>query len=90
MTGFFHNNEEWFYNRQNIARNMGYDTLYFIDDMANYGVTNYMDSSNNTPFTQMNLDSEMIGKMKDEMFLTDQRFVTHITTISTHGNYVYR
>jgi len=28
--------------------------------------------------------------MKDEMFPSDTRFNTHITTISMHGNYVYR
>lgn len=89
-TSFFHNNEKDFYNRINISKNLGYDNLYFIDDMTRYGVTNYMNPSSLSTSTEMNLDSEMLEKMKDKMFLTDKRFVTHITSLSMHGNYVYR
>lgn len=89
-TNFFHNNDASFYNRKNISKNMGYDNLYFIEEMTKYGVTNYMSPSSLATSTEMNLDSEMIEKMKDKMFLTDKRFVTHITSISMHGGYVYR
>lgn len=83
---YFHNNKKYFYNRINVSSNLGYDNLYFIEEMKEYGVTNYLDEflvSN----TVMNKDSEMFDKMKDVMFPTDKRFNTHITTISMHGDY---
>lgn len=87
-TRFFHSNENTFYNRENVATSLGYDKLYFIDDMVNKGLTNYLVSE--TCYSCMNLDSEVVEVMKDEMFPVDVRFHTHITSISMHGNYVYR
>lgn len=86
-TNFFHNNERGFYNRFKISTNMGYENLYFIEEMTKFGVTNYMDSNNLVSGARMNLDSEMIDKMKELMFPNDKRFVTHITSISMHGDY---
>lgn len=88
-SNFFHNNNSSFYNRQTVTKSLGYENTYFIEDMEKFGVTNYnntlLSDSNN-----MSLDSEMIEAMKDKMFINDVRFNTHITTISTHGSYVYR
>ncbi len=39
---------------------------------------------------EMNLDSEMIEICKDEMFPTDKRFCTYITSITMHGAYYDR
>lgn len=41
-------------------------------------------------YDEMNLDSEMIEICKDEMFPTDRRFYTYITTITMHGAYYNR
>lgn len=86
-TNFFHNNESSFYNRSVVSNNLGYDNSYFIEEMTAKGVTNYMDSTSLATGEQMNLDSEMVNKMKDLMFTTDKRFITHITSISMHGSY---
>lgn len=87
-TRFFHSNENDFYNREKVSTSLGYDKLYFIDDMTDRGVTNYLVSD--SCYSCMNLDSEVVEVMKDEMFPTDVRFYTHITSISMHGNYIYR
>jgi len=88
-TNFFHNNDITFYNRNKFSTSLGYDNLYFIDEMVEKGVTNYMKDAS-VEGMAMNLDSEMFETMKDDMFLANERFVTHITTVSMHGDYVYR
>ncbi len=87
-TRFFHSNDFDFYNRANVAASLGYDNLYFIDEMVDKGLTNYLVSE--SCYSCMNLDSEVVSVMKDEMFPRDVRFHTHITSISMHGNYAYR
>lgn len=86
---YAHNNVGTYYNRNKIIKSFGYDNLYFIDDMVENGATDYMANADLTGVA-MNLDSEMIETMKDKLFLTDQRFNTHLTTISTHGHFVHR
>ena len=87
---FFHNNDFDFYNRTKVVTSLGYDELFFIEDMTKKGVTNYFKSKDSSHSNCMNLDSEMFEKMKDDMFPTDVRFNTHITTLSMHGSYVER
>ncbi len=84
---FFHNNKKGFYNRENVATSLGYDNLYFIEEMKEYGVVDYLEELNITN-TAMNKDSEMFDKMRDVMFPSTGRFNTHITTISMHGDYL--
>ena len=86
---FFHNNVKGYYNRDQVAKSLGYDNLYFIEEMVEEGVHDYM-SEAGLGGLNMNLDTEMVEKMKDYMFPTDKRFNTHITSISMHGNYEYR
>ena len=86
VTSFFHNNNADFYDRENVVPSLGFDNNYFIEDMVNYGVTSYI----TTDFENLNADSDMVEHMKDQMFLTNKRFYTHITTLSSHGYYVYR
>lgn len=88
-SNLFHNNDITFYNRGEFTPHLGYDNLYSIDDMVENGATNYMKDASLEGLV-MNLDSEMFESMKDKMFLTNQRFNTHITTVTMHGNYVYR
>lgn len=85
----FHNNDITFYNRGEFTPNLGYDNLYSIDDMVNNGATNYMKDASLDGLV-MNLDSEMFESMKDNMFPMNKRFNTHITTVTMHGDYVYR
>ena len=84
VTSFFHNNNADFYDRENVVPSLGFDNNYFIEDMVNYGVTSYI----TTDFENLNADSDMVEHMKDQMFLTNKRFYTHITTLSSHGYYV--
>lgn len=90
VTNFFHANVGSYYNRELVAKSLGFDNLYFSDSMEEKGLTNYINSTKAGYENCMNLDSEMFEVMKDEMFLTNKRFATHITTISMHGNYVSR
>ena len=90
VNSYFHSNAGSFYNRKNVISSLGFDNLYFIEEMKEYGVTNYMESNEKKYSNCMNVDSEMIEAMVEEMFPIDKRFNTHITTISMHGNYVYR
>ena len=87
---FFHNNDYDFYNRTKVVTSLGYEDLYFIEKMGEYGVTNYFESKEKEHSNCMNVDSEMFNAMKDEMFPTDTRFNTHVTTLSMHGSYVER
>lgn len=86
VTSFFHNNTAEFYDRENVTPSLGFDNNYYIEDMVDFGVTSYI----TTDFENLNSDSDMIEHMKDVMFLEDERFYTHITTLSSHGYYVYR
>lgn len=87
-TNFVHNNDITFYNRSVFTPNLGYDNLYFIDEMVENGATNYMKAS--ISGLLMNLDSEMMESMKDVVFVENERFITHFSTVSMHGDYVYK
>ena len=47
-------------------------------------------SSDDSGLGERNLDSLMMESCKQEMFPTDRRFNTFITTITQHGQYAYR
>ena len=78
----FHNNEATFYNRSELHESLGFDHLYGIEEMEGYGVTNYQQL-----LEERNLDSEMMDKMKDEMFPADGNFFSYIISYTTHGGY---
>lgn len=89
----FHNGFKTFYNRDDVHDSFGFEFLtdmYDMEDKAeemdseNPIFTNYMRKG------ERNLDSEMIEICKDEMFPTNQRFYTYITTITMHGIYYDR
>lgn len=90
QTNFFHANTKTYYNRNKVNKSLGFDNAYFVEDMEEKGYTNYIKQSGLGISGALNLDSEMFELMKDEMFPTTGRFYTHITTISMHGNYIYR
>lgn len=82
---YFHNGGSSFYNRSKYMRNIGFDSCTTTDQMkdSNY----FVDYSAKG---ERNLDTEMILACQDQMFPTDQRFYTYITTITMHGQYTYR
>ncbi len=78
----FHNGTETFYNRSEYLTN----AIGFADFISSAD----MDMENAYYNGQRNLDSEMILACKEQMFPTDRRFNTYITTISMHGQYSHR
>lgn len=80
----FHNGEEDFYNRNKELLTVGFDNFYASEQMYKWGYTDHFSKG------ERNLDSEMITVCADKMFPTDQRFYTHITTITMHGQYSHR
>ncbi|MBQ8446643.1 MAG: sulfatase-like hydrolase/transferase [Clostridia bacterium] len=93
----FHNGFKTFYNRDDVHRSFGFESLTDMYDMArmaqddyNNGLTDKITFTNYMKRGERNLDSEMIEVCKDEMFPTDKRFYTYITTITMHGIYYDR
>lgn len=81
----FHNGTNSFYNRDEYLPNaVGFSSFVASDEMEAQGMTNYFDLG------ERNLDSEMIETCKEQMFPTDCRFNTYITTITMHGQYAHR
>lgn len=81
----FHNGTNSFYNRDEYLPNaVGFSSFVASDEMEARGMTNYFDLG------ERNLDSEMIETCKEQMFPTDRRFNTYITTITMHGQYAHR
>jgi phosphoglycerol transferase MdoB-like AlkP superfamily enzyme len=78
-----------------VHKSFGFEFLTDMYDMEDYSneieaaggeeiFYNWMEDG------QRNLDSEMIEICKNEMFPTDERFYTYITTITMHGVYYER
>lgn len=81
----YHNGTRTFYNRNEyLTQAVGFESFVSSEDMTGESMTNYIDLG------ERNLDSEMIAACKEQMFPTDRRFNTYITTITTHGQYGYR
>ncbi len=81
----YHNGTRTFYNRNEyLIQAVGFESFVSSEDMTGESMTNYIDLG------ERNLDSEMIAACKEQMFPTDRRFNTYITTITTHGQYGYR
>lgn len=81
----FHNGTNTFYNRNvYLPGAVGFGSFVSSEQMAGEFMTDY------TEVNELNLDSEMIAACKEQMFPTDRRFNTYITTITTHGQYSYR
>lgn len=79
---YFHNGTSSFYNRSEyLARGLGFDSFTASDKMNDLGMPDYISKG------ERNLDSEMVDTCYAEMFPTDKRFYTYITTITQHGQY---
>lgn len=82
---YFHNGTADFYNRNTyLKKALGFDSFTAEDSMTQKGMTDYIKKG------ERNLDSEMIETCHEEMFPTDRRFYTYITTITQHGQYEER
>lgn len=94
---YFHNGEKEFYNRDKVELSFGFESVtdrFDMEEMANEtaeeGETPTFINYKEKPGGELCLDSEMIETCKDEMFPTDKRFYTYITTITMHGTYFAR
>lgn len=93
----FHNGFKTFYNRDDVHRAFGFESLTDMYDMAKKAQKDYEDGLteelafyNYMKKGERNLDSEMIEVCKNEMFPKDKRFYTYITSITMHGIYYDR
>lgn len=81
----FHNGTTTFYNRDEyLPTSVGFKKFVSSEHMTSEYMTNYIELG------ERNLDSEMVQACKEDMFPTDRRFNTYITTITMHGQYAYR
>lgn len=79
----FHNGYKTFYNRnEHHTVSLGFDSFTAAEDI--YG------DADGGGVGERNLDSVMLEKCREEMFPTDRRFNTYITTITQHGQYAER
>lgn len=82
----YHNGTNTFYNRNEyLVDAIGFNSFVSSEQMVKEGVM-----VNHDELGEYNLDSEMIASCNEEMFPTDRRFNTYITTITMHGQYTYR
>lgn len=75
-TYYFHSGHEWFYNRDTVIDNYGFDQVYFQEDLQNGSYPEYTDR----------FDSDMI-LFWDEYVNFENRFYVNMLTYSLHGAY---
>ena len=97
QTRYFHNGEKEFYNREKVELTFGFESVTDRFDMAKMAEESAEEGEQPTFINyreledgELCLDSEMMETCKDEMFPTDKRFYTYITTITMHGTYFAR
>lgn len=78
----YHNHASTYYNRDIFHKSLGFEKLYGIEHMTEYGAVDYQNT-----IGERNLDSEMMTAMKDMMFPTDKPFFTYVISYTTHGGY---
>jgi lipoteichoic acid synthase len=79
-TAFFHDNYSIFYSRGEILDMLGFENLYFHDEI-------FPDEQRWQWDGNLTLDSETAQAMTDLMFQTDDPFYYFWTTLLTHGPY---
>lgn len=80
----FHNGYKIFYNRDKHHVNaLGFNSFTAAEDI-------YEEDEVGGNIGEQNLDSIMFDTCKEQMFPTDRRFNTYITTITQHGQYAER
>lgn len=76
---YFHTYLKSFYDRDLINAAIGFDNVYALEDVQ---LQNESDS-----LSEHNLDSEFVDILIDEIIPTDTKFMSFITTVTTHGGY---
>lgn len=79
----YHANYGNFYNRYNLHKSWGFESLTGIDEMSKYGVEDTWQHKKG----ERNLDSITFEKMKEEMFPKDDRFFSFVLSFTMHGYY---
>lgn len=79
----YHANYGSFYNRYNLHKSWGFESLTAIEEMKKYGVEDTWQHK----LGERNLDSITFNKMKTEMFPQDKNFFSFILSFSMHGYY---
>lgn len=87
-TSYMHNNVGEFYNRKYTHNALGFDNLYFYEEMSKEdGFVNHKENSSD--FYDFESDYEALRVMKSK--ITDKKdgdsFMTFYTTMCMHGNY---
>lgn len=90
-SGYFHNGLSDFYNRHDYyTESVKIDKFFANEEMVDYSEKTGGSYVDYTEQGERNLDSDMIDLCKEEMFPSDRRFDTHISTITMHGQYADR
>lgn len=79
----YHANYGNFYNRYELHKSWGFDSLTGIDEMNEYGVEDTWQHKKG----ERNLDSITFDKMKEVMFPKDENFFSFILSFTMHGYY---
>lgn len=80
----FHDGFSSFYNRDAyFTSGMGFNSFTSCEEMDDIVLDEY-------GLGERNLDTQMISSCVEQMFPTDRRFMTQITTITQHGQYAER
>lgn len=79
----YHANYGDFYNRYDLHKSWGFESLTGIDEMKSYGVEDTWKHK----LGERNLDSITFDKMKSEMFPKDKQFFSFILSFTMHGYY---
>ncbi len=79
----YHANYGAFYNRYNLHKSWGFESLTGIKEMNSYGVEDTWQHKKG----ERNLDSITFEKMKEVMFPKSQNFFSFILSFSMHGYY---
>lgn len=85
VTSYFHDNNEAFYSRGKLLKEIGFENLYFHDDLFPEDLPNWKGAwSWNGDYT---LDSITIERILPNMINENELFYSYWTTLSTHGPY---
>ena len=77
-TAFFHDNDSSFYDRDNVAKELGYKNGYYHKEYSNEPVQ----FKGNMPY-----DTTFVENVIDKMVPKDKKFYSFWTTIASHGPY---
>lgn len=76
---YFHSFEKSFYNRDKVNIAMGFENIYALEDVEL--------ENESSKLSDLNLDSDFVAEVIDEMIPTDTKFMSFYTTVTTHGGY---